>query len=291
VEELDQIAYGGCGDPDESEPVLIDYPVEHQGDFAAPAPDPPAPPTPPVIPDAPLPAAVTVEDGAQPDGAVAALDDGGGVVAAAAAVTPPTAVTAPGGDGAGAATLAGDVVGQGDAPFRIAGLSILKGLLLYGATCVFAGFYAYFMAKIAAAPGGKPPSLDPTMVSAAAALAGVLGSAFALVIGVPTRAETVNQGLGSALEAIGPKRKASGGARFLARLRQALSLEPANTTTPSIPITVGIWVYAAVGSAVAVTYFLNQQETPEAVKALAVAFAGYVLALVTAAYGLATRSN
>ena len=68
---------------------------------------------------------------------------------------------------------------------RISGLSVLKGAVLYGAILTFVGFYAYFIAKIFAAAAGKPPSFDATMVSAAAALAGVLGSAFALVIGVP----------------------------------------------------------------------------------------------------------
>jgi hypothetical protein len=45
-------------------------------------------------------------------------------------------------------------------------------------------------------------------------------------------------------------------------------------------------MYAAVASAVAIVYVLNQAETPREIKALAVAFAGYVIALMTAAYGL-----
>jgi hypothetical protein len=47
-------------------------------------------------------------------------------------------------------------------------------------------------------------------------------------------------------------------------------------------------VYAAVASAVAIVYFLNQAETPSAIKALATAFAGYVVAFMTAAYGIGT---
>jgi hypothetical protein len=38
--------------------------------------------------------------------------------------------------------------------------------------------------------------------------------------------------------------------------------------------------------AVALTYILNQNETPGTIKALAVAFAGYVIALINTAYGL-----
>ena len=71
---------------------------------------------------------------------------------------------------------------------RIAGLSVLKGLVLFGATLTFAGLYAYFMERIAAAPSGTQPTLNTAMVGAAAALAGVLGSAFALAVGVPTTA-------------------------------------------------------------------------------------------------------
>src|SRR5262252_7613569 len=69
---------------------------------------------------------------------------------------------------------------------RNAGLSSLKGLVVYGSTLTFAGFYAYFMEQIAVASSGKAPGLSGAMVAAAAALAGILGSAFALVIGVPT---------------------------------------------------------------------------------------------------------
>jgi hypothetical protein len=47
---------------------------------------------------------------------------------------------------------------------------------------------------------------------------------------------------------------------------------------------VGIWAYAVVASAVAITDVVNQNETPSTIKALAVAFAGYVIALVNAAY-------
>ena len=43
-------------------------------------------------------------------------------------------------------------------------------------------------------------------------------------------------------------------------------------------------VNALVASAVAITYVLNQNETPGTIKALAVAFGGYVIALMTAAY-------
>jgi hypothetical protein len=161
---------------------------------------------------------------------------------------------------------------------RIGGLSTLKGLILYGATLTFAGLYGYFIFQISDA-SGRQPRLDATLISAAAALAGILGSAFALEIGTTTDPSSTNPALGAAVDGATTTRQ-----RTLARLWQALSLDPRNVDSASWPKTFGIWVYAIVASAVAVTYVLNQNQTPDAIKALAVAFGGYVIALVTAAY-------
>jgi hypothetical protein len=169
---------------------------------------------------------------------------------------------------------------------RIAGLSALKGLVLYGAVTAFASVYVYFIVKIFDARAGKPPTLATALVSAAAALAGVLGSAFALEIGTPTDESSINLGLCDALQAAATGTSKEKG---LARLRQVFSLEPPSTQAASWPKTFGIWVYALVGSAVALTYVVRQNETPGPVRALAVAFGGYVIALVTAAYGITTR--
>jgi hypothetical protein len=195
-----------------------------------------------------------------------------------------------------AVTRRGDTTGGSSAPAvgeggaglagRIAGLSVLKGLVVYGATLTFAGLYAYFMEEIVSAASKTPPHLSGAMVSAAAALAGVLGSAFALVLGVPVR--TTNEALARDLapargrdDRVDPKLLRPG-----TRLRRVLSLEPGGTDQASWPQTFGVWVYAAVASAVAIVYALNQSETPQAIKGLAVAFGGYVIALMTAAYGL-----
>jgi hypothetical protein len=166
---------------------------------------------------------------------------------------------------------------------RIAGLSVLKGLVLYGATLTFAGFYAYFMEQIASAANNTQPNLNTAMVSAAALLAGILGSAFALVIGVPVRA--TNEGLAEALDKPVEERQRG------TWLRRLLSLEPGGKDRSSWPQTFGIWMYAAVASAVAVVYLVNQGETPTEIKALATAFGGYVIAFMTAAYGVGTSRN
>jgi hypothetical protein len=163
----------------------------------------------------------------------------------------------------------------GDTVPKIAGLSALKGLVVYAATLSFAGLYGYFIVKISTATR-QPPVLPAVLVSAAAALAGVLGSAFALEVGVTTPPSATNSTLDRQL--------AKQGKRIHLRLRQLLSLEPINIRAASWPKTVGIWLYAIVGAAVAVTYALNPNQTPATIKALAVAFAGYILALLTAAY-------
>lgn len=170
---------------------------------------------------------------------------------------------------------------------KIAGLSALKGLILYGATLTFAGLYAYFIAQIFAA-SGHPPKFDTALVTAAAGLAGVLGSGFALEIGSPTAKHITNPALKEAVVAA-RQQSSTRTKRVLTLLRQALSLEPADTDAASWPKTFGIWLYAVVASAVAVTYVVNQHETPSAIKALAVAFAGYVIALISTAYGVVTK--
>ena len=177
---------------------------------------------------------------------------------------------------------------EGVAP-QIGGLCVLKGVIIYAATLTFAGFYVYFIVRIFQATG-RPPTFDPAMVSAGAALAGVLGSAFALVIGLPTDKNSVNESMQKAIDrskhnASKPKDK------VVLRLRTIFSYEPPNAQSSSWPMSFGIWAYALVASAVAVTYFLNQQETPDTIKTLAVAFAGYVIALLTSVYHLTTNGS
>lgn len=172
--------------------------------------------------------------------------------------------------------LTGPLSAEPDAP-RIAGISALKGLVLYGAVLTFAGLYGDFIVQITKADPSTQPKLQATLVSAAAALAGVLGSAFALEIGTTTHA--TNCKLSEAIELASTKRQ-----KRVTRIWQAFSLEPKSTSSASWPKTFGIWVYAIVASAVAITYVLNQNETPGTIKTLAVGFAGYVIALVTAAY-------
>jgi hypothetical protein len=169
----------------------------------------------------------------------------------------------------------------------IAGMSALRGLMLYGAILAFAGLYIYFIVVISDSRSGAKPVIDATLISAAAALSGVLGSAFALKIGVAPNPALVNSGLAEHAKAV----KRNEASATAALIRRALSLEPSDTNAKSWPLTFGIWAYAVVASAVLAAYILNQNETPDAVKALAVTFAGYVIALINMAYGLTKRVN
>jgi hypothetical protein len=141
----------------------------------------------------------------------------------------------------------------------IGGSSILKGLVLYGA-----------------------------VISAAAALAGVLGSAFALDIGSPTDPGSTNPELAKALVVARTDKKNGGWTTYV---RRALSLEPADVNSASWPKTFGIWVYALIAGAVAITYIVNSSTTPGTVRALAISFGGYVIALITRAYGITTKGG
>jgi hypothetical protein len=173
---------------------------------------------------------------------------------------------------------------SGNGDDQIGGMSTLRGLIVYGAVLAFAGLFIDFMVVISSARAGTKPSIDATLISAAAALAGVLGSAFALKVGVPPSPAAVNRKLAAHLSDPASNRVA-------ARIRQAVSLEPSTTTDVSWPLTFGIWVYALVATATLVVYVLNQNETPSSVKALAVVFGGYVIALLNMAYGLSKSSG
>ena len=175
-------------------------------------------------------------------------------------------------------TTANDAVG---------GMSALRGLMLYGAILVFAGLYIDFVVVISTSARGHKPTIDATLISAAAALSGVLGSAFALKIGVSPHPSLVN----SELATHTANAKANRASPIAASIRRALSLEPSDVNAKSWPLTFGIWTYGAVASAVLGVYILNQNETPSAVKAIAVTFGGYVVALINTAYGMAKQSG
>jgi hypothetical protein len=142
----------------------------------------------------------------------------------------------------------------------VGGMNTLRELLVFGFVAAFIVIYGDFVWDIwQARIDGKPaPKFNDGVVSFAGALAGVLGSAFALALGVEKRAQPSPTG-------------------FMASVRKRfLGL--------SISITFGIWAYALVGAAAAVTSFVNLEETPDPIKALSSVFVGYILALASTAF-------
>ena len=202
-----------------------------------------------------------------------------------AALTPDGATAKDSRDPTSGSSAGGDTTSdQGAAVPSIIGLPVLKGLILYGAILAFAGLYIYFIVRISGAKAGTPPALDAALVSAAAVLAGILGSAFALEIGVPPDGSSTNRRLNETLRNLKAANSTSRTQRASASIQTILSIDPPSTESPSWPKTVGTWTYAAIASAVTITYVLNQPETPGTIKTLAIAFGGYVVAFLRGVY-------
>lgn len=213
------------------------------------------------------------------NGAAITQDDPGAATSTGAQGPPPSPPSAP--DQSGVNADPGD---------GIAGKSVLRGLVVYAAVLAFACLYTDFVILIWRA--SSTASIEPALLTAAAALAGVLGSAFALRVGNPSPQTVINQALKTRIDNVNnPQIKTSMGDRVMRVIHEGLSLEVSGPDKPSWPITVGIWVYALVGSGVAVTYALNERQTPGPVKALAVTFAGYVVALLTVAFGIKSSGS
>ncbi len=140
------------------------------------------------------------------------------------------------------------------------GVRTLRELLVVGFVAAFVLIYGDFIVDIwrARKEGAPPPTFNDGLVTLAGALAGVLGTAFAVALGVSKPAGGTTSG-----------RLASVKSRFAGL---------------SVSLTLGIWAYAIVGAAAAFTAVINLEETPDPVKALSSVFVGYILALASTAF-------
>lgn len=141
-------------------------------------------------------------------------------------------------------------------PSIVGGVDALKAILIVGFVLAFVAVYAYFIERIWAAGAASKPQFDTSLIAIAGTLSGILGSGFALAIGV-ARPD----------DAPAPK--------FVPQ-RIADKFKGL-----SITMTLGIWAYALVGGAACVTALLNRSETPDVVNALAAVFGGYILTLAS----------
>jgi hypothetical protein len=143
----------------------------------------------------------------------------------------------------------------------VGGMRTLRELLVLGLVAAFVVVYGDFIIDIwnARRNGEQPPRFNDGLVTFAGALAGILGSAFAVALGIAKGdQEPPAQG------------RLAGARRRFAGL--------------SVSVTFGIWAYAIVGAAAAVTALVNLDETPDPIKALSSVFVGYLLALASTAF-------
>jgi hypothetical protein len=134
---------------------------------------------------------------------------------------------------------------------------VVRSLTLAAAEIAFVALVVRVIVVTWQAEAGTPPDLPGVQVDGLAALAVVLGVGYALVLGVPTPNAAQRQGV-------------------WAELKQVVGEEAL--------LFIGVILYMLAGFAISVTYALNEAETPEVLKTITIAFGGYVLAYISAAY-------
>jgi hypothetical protein len=143
------------------------------------------------------------------------------------------------------------------------GVTFIRALFVVAGLLVFAGLYAYFIIEIWTTDEKKPPSLDKQLVYVASLLAGILGTFFAVALGIQAKDPDINQ------------RELKLGTTLVAQERG-----------PGAALgTVALWLFFAVGAASVITAFVKTVESPDSIKALAATFGGYGLAIFGAAFG------
>jgi hypothetical protein len=133
---------------------------------------------------------------------------------------------------------------------------LVRGLTLLGSEVAFAGLFAYVMYETWDATAGTAPSISGPVQGAAGALAVALAAGYAGELGTA----------------------ASAGISALSRATWR------DLTTGELILFLGVFVYMAVGAACGITYLAHTEETPGLLKTVAVAFGGYVIAYIGAAY-------
>jgi hypothetical protein len=134
--------------------------------------------------------------------------------------------------------------------------------MLIGCLLVFAGLYVYFIIKVWTADGDQVPDLDNQLIYAASALGGILGTFFAVSLGIQRNDPSTDQ----------------------SKLHLGPTLVGVDAGLAPILATVALWTYAAVGVAAGATAIFQAAQTPDPIKAIAATFGGYALAVFGAAF-------
>jgi hypothetical protein len=141
------------------------------------------------------------------------------------------------------------------------GVGAIRLLFLVGGLVAFAGLYIYFFVEIWTVDGKKPPAIDKQLVYVASVLGGVLGTFFAVALGIQRKDPDTDH--------------------------TKLSLGPTllGTTGRGTAIaTAALWIYFGVGLGAGVTAIFRSVQSPDSIKALASVFGGYGLAVFSAAF-------
>jgi hypothetical protein len=133
--------------------------------------------------------------------------------------------------------------------------ALVRATTLFASEIAFAGLFAYLMYETWNAHSGAPPEISKPVVGAAGALAVALAAGYAGALGLNPQPGV------RAFSWFSQKNFKASGLLFL-----------------------GVFTYMTVGAACGLTYLANVDETPGIIKTVAVAFGGYVIAYIGAAY-------
>ena len=133
--------------------------------------------------------------------------------------------------------------------------ALVRAVTLFGSEVAFAGLFAYVIYETWDANSGKPPDISKPVEGAAAALVVALAVGYAGALGVQPQP----------------------GTRAVAWFSKWPSLT-------ELLLFLGVFLYMLVGAACGLTYLANVEEAPGLIKTVAIAFGGYVIAYIGAAY-------
>ena len=138
---------------------------------------------------------------------------------------------------------------------------VIRGFTLIAAELAFVALFVNFVVETWRAADGDPPTFSDVQVNAGGALAVVIGAGYATVLGVEPHAENSVAMLSR---------------DWFGKVRQLLQ--------ERLLLLLGVGLYMLIGIAVAVTYAVNEAETPGVLRTFAVAWGGYVIAYLGAAF-------
>jgi hypothetical protein len=143
------------------------------------------------------------------------------------------------------------------------GVTFLRLALVVGAIGVYVGLWVWFFVRIWETSGNGPVSLSSKAVYATSALGGVLGTFFAVSLGIQ-RKDAQRQADQRRLH-LGPT---------------MLGLDASSTSrVPPAIATLAVWAYALVGAWALLTVLIYSNQSGKAVTAMASAFASLVFGL------------